>query len=275
MIFDIVYYYFLFFGICLGICLGLTSSYMVIKKWSMLGDIISHAALPGIVSAFFITHSISLKILILGGLISSLLSVLFSFYLQKSNNFPKDSSFALVLSWFFSFGIIIMNFIQQQRIPGQSILNSFIFGNILMINYTEIIYYALYALALSIFTILFYKKQEFFAFDTIFSSLQYRYTFLWEIIFLIISTLSIVIALQSVGILLIGGLIILPGSFARIISHSYKAMIFWSIGFSVLVFILGIMSAFHFVFLPTGPIIILISVILFFISLIYKKCKGE
>jgi manganese/zinc/iron transport system permease protein len=168
MILNIVFYYFIIFALTQGISLGLVSSYMVVKRWSMLGDIMSHAALPGIVVAFFLTHSTSLLVLIGGGLVSALLSALCSFLLQRKGNFPRESNFALILSWFFSFGIIMMNVIQKQSIPGQSILNSFIFGNILMINHTDVIYYVIYTVLFSFFMIFFSRKKEFFAFDTCF-----------------------------------------------------------------------------------------------------------
>jgi manganese/zinc/iron transport system permease protein len=270
MILNIVFYYFIIFALTQGISLGLVSSYMVVKRWSMLGDIMSHAALPGIVVAFFLTHSTSLLVLIGGGLVSALLSALCSFFLQRKGNFPRESNFALILSWFFSFGIIMMNVIQKQSIPGQSILNSFIFGNILMINHTDVIYYVIYTVLFSFFMIFFSRKKEFFAFDNVFSFIRYRYVFLWEIIFLILSTLTIIIALQSVGILLIGGLTILPGSCAKLISHSYKEMMFWAVVFSIISFLCGIVIAFQVPYLPTGPIIILVSVLIFLILFSYK-----
>jgi ABC-type Mn2+/Zn2+ transport system permease subunit len=92
----------------------------------------------------------------------------------------------------------------------------------------------------------------------------------WEIIFLCFSTLTIIIALQSVGILLIGGLTILPGSCAKLISHSYRQMMIWSVFFSSISFLLGIIIAFRVPFLPTGPIIILVAVAIFLVLFIAK-----
>jgi ABC-type Mn2+/Zn2+ transport system permease subunit len=246
---------------------------MNVKKWSMLGDIISHAALPGIVWIFLLINSIYLPILIFGGFISSLLSILFSFYLQKYGNFPKDTSFALLLSWFFSIGVIAFNIIQKKGIVGQSILNSFIFGNILMLNHSQVYYYFFYSILLLIFMSCFLKKQEYFAFDQVYSNIKYKYVFLWEIIFLIISIVTIIIALQSIGILLIGGLIILPGSAARLFSKNYKELFIWSIIFSILILLLGINFTFYFTNLPTGPICILCASILFFIIFHIQKIK--
>jgi manganese/zinc/iron transport system permease protein len=256
----------------MGISIGLVSNYMVVKKWSILGDIISHAALPGIVVTFFLTHSTSLPVLLCGGLLSSLISVLSSFYLQKYELFPRDTSFALLLSLFFSFGIICFNIIQRKGIPGQSLLNSFIFGNILMIDYQDMWYYIFYALILFLFFIFTRKKQQFFAFDPVYSSIHCSYFFLWEIIFLIISIITIVIALQSVGILLVGGLIILPGSAAYLIAKTYGHMMFFAIFFSVLIFLIGINLTFAIPILPTGPISILVGSTIFFSVFFIKKC---
>jgi manganese/zinc/iron transport system permease protein len=275
MIFNSVYYYFIIFGISLGISIGAISAYMSIKKWSMLGDIISHAALPGIVWFFLITYSVSLPVLIFGGFASSLLSILFSFYLQKYSNFPKDTSFALLLSWFFSIGIIAFNIIQRKGIIGQSILNSFIFGNILMLNHNHIYYYVCYAILLFIIMYFTLKKQEYFAFDQIFSKIKYKYVLFWEILFLVISILTIVIALQSIGILLIGGLIILPGNTARLFSNSYIALFWWSILFSILIFLSGISLTFYFTSLPTGPICLLCASLLFFLIFIVQKIRNN
>lgn len=271
MIFSTVYIYFILFSLAIGVSIGIISNYMIVKKWSILGDIISHAALPGIVIMFFVTHSTKLPILLIGGLLSSLISVLCSFYLQKYESFPRDTSFALLLSFFFSLGIIFFNIIQRKGIPGQSILNSFIFGNILMVNYQDVIYYCLYAIILLIFSLLTLKKQEFFSFDNLFSSIHYRYFFLWEIIFLIVGIITIVIALQSVGILLIGGLIILPGSSAVLIAKKYSIMFFLSIFFSCITFLIGINITFFIPHLPTGPICIISGTSIFFIILIIKK----
>ena len=254
MIFDAVYYYFIIFGIAIGVMLGVVSAYMVTKRWSMLGDIVSHAALPGIVCMFYITHATFLPLLLIGGVLSALLSIFIGFYLQKYALFPRDSSFALLLSWFFSFGIMLLNGIQKKSVVGQSILNNFIFGNILMVNYQAVFYYVGYAVFLLLGSYLTLCKQEFFSFDKCFSLLKYRYVSLWDIVFLLVSVITIIVGLQSIGILLIGGLIILPGSIARLYARSYKELYFLSIGFSIISFFLGIQITFYCRSLPTGPL---------------------
>jgi ABC-type Mn2+/Zn2+ transport system permease subunit len=273
MIFDSVYWYFILFSVGMGMAIGVISAYMVAKKWSILGDIISHAALPGIVISFFISYSVFLPYLLIGGTCSSLLSVMISFYLQKYEFFPKDTSFSILLSWFFSLGIIIFNIIQQRGIVGQSILNSFIFGNILMINHTDALYYFFYGSLLTLSSWYTLKKQEFFIFDPIFSSLTFRFVLLWELLFLVVSIFTIIVALQSVGILLIGGLIILPGSTALLIAKNYAEVFYYSIFFSIVIFLAGINITFLIPTLPTGPLTILIAACIFFVILLIKNLR--
>lgn len=270
MIFNIMYSYFLVFATCIGISLGIVSGYMVIKRWSILGDIISHAALPGIATSFLILHSCSLPILLGGGIISSFLSILIGFYIQKKAILPKDSSFALILSSFFSFGVIILNMIQKSKITGKSILNNFIFGNILMLNHNYLWVYILFVVFLLFFIGILFKKKEFFAFDKSFSDLHFKNVFFFEVLFLLIHMVAIILGLQAIGILLIGGFVIIPGSLAKLFAKSFSQLMFISVIISTISFLLGIHTCFIYPSIPTGPLCLLYGAIFFFIGLIIK-----
>ena len=275
MIFNVMYYYFLIFAICIGISLGIVSGYMVTRRWSILGDIISHAALPGVAISFLITHSCTLPGLLSGAMVSSFLSILIGFYIQKRSALPKDSSFALVLACFFSLGIIVLNIIQKSSIPGQSILNNFIFGNILMLNHHYIWVYVLFAVLLLFFTILFFKKKEFFAFDKNFSELRFKNIFLFEALFLSMHIITIILGLQAIGILLIGGFIIIPGSFARLFCTSFLQLVFLSSIISMVSFVLGIHTSFLYPWIPTGPLCLLFGSIFFMIGFLVNMMRRK
>lgn len=270
MIFNIMYSYFLVFAACMGVSLGIVSGYMVARRWSILGDIISHAALPGIAVSFLITHSCSLPLLLGGGVISSFLSILIGFYIQKKVALPKDSSFALILACFFSFGIIVLNIIQKSKITGQSILNNFIFGNILMLNHNYLWVYILFSILLIFFTIIFFKKKEFFTFDKSFSNLHFKNVFFFEVLFLFINMVIIILGLQAIGILLIGGFVILPGCLAKLFARSFSQLILFSACFSMISFLIGIYTCFLYPWIPTGPLCLLYGAIFFFIGFIIK-----
>lgn len=270
-------YYFLFnliiISIFLGIILGFVSSYAVVRKWSLLGDIISHAALPGIVYIFLLFKNQNIFIMLLGGALSSLLSTIFSFYIQRYKSIPKDSAFALILSLFFSFGIIGMTIIQKKAIVGQSIINNFIYGNIVSFASGNVYFYIFFSLIISLLFYISFQIQKCIAFDKVFSNVRYKSINFWEFLLLFVSIVSIIIGLQAVGILLMGALIIAPGSAARLISNSYFKMTLYSILITVFSFLIGIFISLKYSNIPTGPVIALTPIIIFLIIKFFRKIK--
>ena len=261
MIITVLIPYFILISLFLGAAIGTVSTYSVVRKWSLLGDIMSHAALPGIVYMFLFIKTGNIPLLLLGGACSSLMSVLLSFYLQKKHIFPKDSAFAVVLSWFFSIGIIGMTIIQKQSITGQSLINNFIFGNIIMCSNRYIIYYIPLFLVIICTFFFSYKIQQIIGFDHIYAEFSYSFIKFWEIVYLLLSICTIVIGLQAIGILLMGALIIAPGTAARLLTDSYRTMMIYSIIITIASFSCGIGITIVLPTIPTGPVIALIPII--------------
>ena len=258
-------------SIFLGAALGCVSSYAVVRKWSFIGDIISHSALPGVVYMFLATQTQNYILLIIGGGVSALLSSLISFYIQKNTLLPRDSGFAIILSWFFSLGIIGMTIIQKISISGQSMINNFIYGNIVTFASGKILFYIIFSILFLIIFFALLNIQKSVAFDIVYTQIRYKYMFLLETILLISSVFIIVIGLQVVGILLMGALIIAPGSFAKMICGSYLKMIFCSMILTILSFLFGVSIGIYFSHIPSGPIIALIPVCSCILMVLYYK----
>jgi manganese/zinc/iron transport system permease protein len=261
-------------SIAIGFPIGFLSSYLVVRRWSLLGDIISHASLPGITYSFLFYKSNNTFYLLIGGILSSIVSVILSFILQKYKNLPKDSSFGLVLSWFFTFGMIGISILQKANVEGQYIINSFIFGNILTFPFKDIYWKIFICFFISILFLFSIKIQKMITFDPCFSSLRYKYSELWDCLLLVSGITIICLCLQIVGILLIGTLIISPGVIAKVLTNSYGKMILLSIFISILSFIGGVIISMRFTFLPTGPLIALIP-ILIAIFIAFKRYLKE
>lgn len=253
--------YLLLICLLLGASIGCVSAYSVVRRWSLLGDIMSHASLPGIVYMFLLTHTKNVSLLLCGGVISALLSSFMSFYLQKKKLFAKDTPFAIVLSWFFSAGIIGLAVIQKKSIEGQSLLNNFIFGNILMCANQEMFRYVPILIAIVIIFIISYRVQEILGFDYEYALLRYAWIKYIDALMLFLSVIVIVIGLQAIGVLLMGALIIAPGLTARFLSNSYITILILSIIMSIIAFIMGVGLSIMMPYLPTGPLVSLISVV--------------
>ncbi len=262
-------------SVCFGLIFGAISAYNVVKKTSLLGDIISHAALPGIVYTFLFFQTKNIFFLMLGGTISACISSFIAFYIQKNFYIQKDAASGCLLSLFFSLGIIGTAIIQKKSLIGQSMINNFIFGNFLNFLSQSISFFIIFSIC--IFTIFFItiKIQETFSFDETFSRVLYKNVTIWQFLFLFLTIISIVVGLQAVGILLMSSLVVAPGVTSRMLTNSYKNMILISSFTIFLSFFLGIFITFYFQFIPTSPLISLISILFALTSVFIKKLRDK
>ena len=97
----------------LGVMCGIVGSFAVLKKRALVGDVLGHAALPGIALAFWITQTKSLLILLLGALVTGLLGVWVLTSLRRHTRTKEDAAMGLVLSVFFGAGIALSRHIQN------------------------------------------------------------------------------------------------------------------------------------------------------------------
>ena len=111
----------------LGIVSGALGAYAVLRKQSLLGDAMSHAALPGIAIAFLLTGSKSSLVLILGAAIAGWIGTLFIMSIVRSTRIKFDSALGLVLSVFFGFGLVLLTIIQKMPDATQAGLDKFLF----------------------------------------------------------------------------------------------------------------------------------------------------
>ena len=99
----------------LGAVCGMLGSFAVLRKQSLLGDAISHAALPGIAIAFLITGAKDSNVLLLGALVSGLIGTFWIRGIITKTHLKTDTALGLILSLFFGFGMLLLTFINLQN----------------------------------------------------------------------------------------------------------------------------------------------------------------
>jgi len=112
----------------LGAVCGMLGSFAVLRKQSLLGDAISHAALPGIAIAFLITGAKDSNTLLLGALVSGLIGTFWIRGIITKTHLKSDTALGLILSLFFGFGMLLLTFIQRQPNANQAGLDKYLFG---------------------------------------------------------------------------------------------------------------------------------------------------
>ncbi|MCL7937968.1 MAG: metal ABC transporter permease, partial [marine benthic group bacterium] len=112
----------------LGLASGALGAFAVLRRQSLLGDAVSHAALPGIVLAFLLTGSKELIVLVAGAFASGWLGSVFVSQIRTRSRVPGDSALGIVLAVFFGFGLVLLTYVQGKPDAAQAGLDRFLFG---------------------------------------------------------------------------------------------------------------------------------------------------
>lgn len=260
-----------------------------IQKRSLLGEALSHAAYPGVVSGvvlaaylFPTSEKMLAASILVGGFVFSLLGLVVIDQLQRRLRVASDAALCFVLSIFFGWGILMASRIQFTHALWYKQIQVFLYGQAATMTDFHVTLYAYLALGVLLILFLFYRLIQGVSFDRPFiESLGIKVDLLQVAIFLLL-VFSVVVGMRSVGVVLMSGMLIAPAAAARQWTHKL-ATLFVIAGF------VGMLSGFfgnYFslalpvwfdqgnIFLPTGPMILLTASLLCFLSLLFAPYSG-
>lgn len=243
-------------GILLSFCLALLGVILVAKQYSMIGDGLSHISF----SALALSFCLSLPPL----LFSIPLCLLMSFILLKLSESKKSSSDALIAltsSVALAVGITVSSLSKGLNID----LSSFMFGSILSINKAELLCILVESLLVLLFFITCHKQIFLVSFDATFAKTLGLNVHLYNTLFSLLTSLSIVTGLRLIGALLISSLIVFPYLTASRVTHSFLATLILSALLGVTSFVLGFITS-YLLSAPVGSCTVLVS---FFLYLLF------
>ena len=261
-------------SIFLGIISGVLGSFAVIRKQSLLGDAVSHSALPGIALAFILTGTKRTEVLLLGALISGLLSTYIILGINKYSRIKFDSALALVLSVFFGTGIVLLTYIQKIPKANQAGLDKFIFGQASTLLKRDVQIMGILGVVLITLVIIFWKEFKLVSFDADYAeSLGFSTNRITTLLFAMIVT-AIIIGLQTVGVILMSAMLTAPGVAARQWTDKLSVMVLLSALFGAISGIVGTVLSSLISKLPTGPMIVIVISVIVIISLAFAPNRG-
>ncbi len=258
----------------LGCALGALGSFVILRNNSFLGDMISHAALPGIAAMFFMTHSVNPLWLMAGGIATGIISIITLHLITAYTRIKKETGIGIVLSVFFGLGLVIISHIQKYSIAQQAILNKFLFGCIATLLPADIVLIIITSLCILIVIQLFYKECLLSTFDASFAHTLGFSNHSIEIIHMILLVLAIVIGLHAVGVILVSTLLIAPAAAARQWVDRMNMMIWYAMIIGSVSCMSGTIISCYVRYLPTGPLITIILCLTVVYSLLYGSHKG-
>ena len=258
----------------LGLASGIAGTFAVLRKESLIGDGLSHAALPGVVIAFLLTGIKDIEVLIAGAALSSITAAWLITITVENSKIKFDGALATILSAFFGLGMVLLTYVQSLNNAGQAGLSKFIFGQAATILARDVYITSAAALIIIVLTALFWKELKLISFDVEYAkTLQIPVTFTL-ILYSSLLIMTIIIGIQSVGAILISSLLIAPAVGARQWTNKLGTMCILAGFFGMISAIGGTIWSTSVPKLPTGPAIIVILSILVLLSLIFAPNRG-
>jgi manganese/zinc/iron transport system permease protein len=264
----------LFGSFLLGATGGLLGSFVVLRKRSLLGDALAHAALPGVVIAFLITGSKSIIPLLIGASISGILGMLAIQAITNASRIKPDAALGLALSVFFGIGIVLLTHVQRQPLGNQSGLDKFLFGQAASLVQSDLLVMGIISLLLLIIVILFYKEFRLLCFDADFLAAQGFNSQLIDLLLMALIVLAVMVGLQAVGGVLMAAMLITPAIAARFWTNHLTRMIVLASIFGGISGILGTFFSSLATRIPTGPVMVLAATFFMIISALFAPKRG-
>ncbi|MCA9122744.1 MAG: metal ABC transporter permease [Planctomycetaceae bacterium] len=264
----------------LGVAAAIVGVFMLLRRRSLLGDVVSHSTLPGIAIAFLVMETMKpgggkwLPGLLTGALIAGLAGILCTKLILRYTRIKEDAALAIVLSVFFGAGMSLFKAVQYIPSGSQAGLNHFILGKAASMVAADVWVIGEVSLGIVVIIGLLFKEFSLLSFDDKFAASQGWPVFRLDLLLMLLVAGVTVIGLQSVGLLLVVAMLITPAAAAR----------FWSdrLGRTTLVAaILGGGGAFSGVLisamyprLAAGPVIVLTGVLFFVVSMMFGTRRG-
>ena len=246
-----------------GVVCAALSCYITLKGWSLMGDAISHAVVPGVVIAYALNIPFAI-----GAFIFGFGATIAIGYIKSATRLKEDAVIGIVFTGFFALGLVLVT-----KIPSNVDLFHILFGNVLGISTSDIIQTVIAGTITLVVIALRRKDLLLFCFDpnhakAIGLNTQGMYYTLLGIL-----ALTIVAALQTAGIILVIAMLITPGSIAYLLTDRFDHMLWISIVSSVFSCIMGTYMSYHFD-VSTGGSIVVIMTLLFIMAMIFAPKYG-
>lgn len=258
----------------LGLFSGVIGTLATLKQESLLGDVLSHSALPGIGLAFLVLREKNLIMMLVGAAIAGGIATALINWLKEKSIIKGDGAMSVTLSSFFGLGLVVMTYIQRQPNGNQAGLENFIYGQASSMLLKDVYLSVGLGTLLLVLLVIFWKEIKLYIFDPTFAyTLGFSGTILNALVSLMI-VVTIVIGLESVGVVLMSTLLIAPAIAARQWSNRMHIV---AVVAGVFGFFAGIGGTFISSIgkqIPTGPTIVLVASLFVLLSILFAPKRG-
>jgi len=246
-----------------GMVCALLSCFLILKRWSLMGDAVSHSVLPGVVLAYVIGIPFSI-----GAFIFGLGSVLGIGYIKQKVRLKDDAVIGIVFTTLFALGLVLVS-----KIPSNIDLMHILFGYVLGISDGDAWQVGLIAAFVIILLLLLRRSLLLYAFDPAHTKAIRLPVQLYHYLLLTLLALTVIASVQTVGIILVIAMLITPGAIAHLLTDRFDHMLGIAVGVSVLACVVGAYSSYYFD-VSTGGAMVLVLGGLFALTFLFAPRYG-
>jgi manganese/iron transport system permease protein len=246
----------LIIAVLVGIVCAVLSCFLVLKGWSLMGDAVSHAVLPGIVLAQIVGLPLPL-----GAFLAGLGCSIGIGYLKENSRVKEDTVMGIVFSGMFALGLVMF-----VKVDTDQHLMHILFGNMLGVRWADIAETAL--IAVPTIAIMLAKRRDFLlvAFDPAHARAIGLNVRTLHFGLLVLLALTIVAALKAVGIILVVAMLVAPGAVGYLVTRRFDAMLAVAVAVATVSSLIGTILSFH-LDASTGPCIVVVQALFFMAAL--------
>ena len=255
-----------------GAVSGALGCFAYLRRQGLVGDVVSHSALLGVVGAFVLTHAVtgsasrSLAVLVPGALLA----------VSLRTRLKDDASLGVMLSIFFGGGLFLLRWVQRQSppIPGHTGLEDYIFGMAAAMTRADLWMILALGGCATVALLLLWKELKVFTFDPDFSRSLGFPARLLDSLTMALLVMGVVIGIQTVGVILMIALLVTPAAAARQWTSRLSTMVLLAATFGAGAGAGGALMSASEAGLPTGPVVVLLATATFVVSLLLAPRRG-
>ncbi len=250
-------------GLLVSLCAALLGVSLVLKRYSMIGDGLSHVGFGAIaVATAFNWAPMEFTIPVV------VIAAFLLLRISENSSIKGDSAIAVISTGALAIGILVASMTTGMNTD----INSYLFGSILAMNMSDVVMSIVLSLVVLLLFVLFYNKIFAVTFDETFAKATGIKAGIYNMLLAFLTAITIVLGMRMMGALLISSLIIFPALSAMRICKHFKTVVFVSAIISVLCFLVGLIGSYFFS-TPTGATVVVLNIIVFIIFSVIGKIR--
>ena len=245
-----------------------------LRRQSLVGDALSHAALPGSALVFLRTGTKAPLPIMLGAALAGWIATLAVRLVVRRSRVPYDSALGMALAVFFGFGLVLLTAIQKRPDAAQAGLESFLFGQAASLLREDVVVMSILGAGCLIVVGVLWKEFKLLSFDSEFGDSIGRPMRRLDGLFTLLLVVAVVIGLRTVGVVLMSAMVVAPAAAARQLTDRLAPMVVIAAAIGVISGVSGAVLSSVIPRLPTGPTIVLVLSSIVVLSLVFAPGRG-